>query len=70
MWARRLRASAPASSVTQPASTSGRRLRVSVEASIFMATARSPGRIGPSVSTCDSSEYCVVFSPHLAISAS
>ena len=43
--------------------TSGCRLRVSVDASISIAAARSPGRIGPSRSTCESSEYCVVFRP-------
>ena len=70
MVTRRLRPSAPEPSATQPAAINGLRLRVRVEASIVIACARSPGRIGPSLSTCDSSEYCVVFSPALASSRS
>ena len=44
---RRLRPSAPAPSSSQPAATSGCRLRVSVDASIFIARARSPGADRP-----------------------
>ena len=63
----RVRASGPALRSTQPAASSGFRLRVSVDGSIFSASARSTGRAGPSWSTVDSSEYCVVFSPAAAM---
>ena len=59
----RLRPSSPGPISTQPCASSGCRLRVSVEASSFMRRASSTGRIGPSRTTCDSSEYCVVFRP-------
>ncbi len=70
MLTSRLRPSSPAPSTTQPALISGFRLRVSVDASIVIVRARSPGRIGPSLSTVDSSEYWVVFRPHFASSSS
>ena len=60
---RRERPSSPAPISAQPLATSGCRLRVSVEASIAIAAARSLGRIGPRRSMCESSEYCVVFRP-------
>ena len=59
----RLRSSSPGPIVAQPAAISGCRLRVSVEASRFIARASSPGRTGPSRTIVLSSEYWVVFRP-------
>ena len=67
---RRLRASGPGSRASRPPATRGRRLRVRVEASTFIARARSTGRIGPSFTAYDSSEYWVPRSPVLPTSAS
>src|SRR5256885_1876395 len=63
MCTRRLRWSSPWPMRTQPASISGLRLRVSVEASMRMRRARSEGRTGLAASTWLSSEYCVMRSP-------
>mgnify|MGYP006992423902 CR=1 FL=1 len=40
-----------------------RRLKFHGPASSFMRAASSPGRTGPSSTTCESSEYCEFFSP-------
>ena len=66
----RLRPSSPGASCNQPAAIKSLRLRVNVEASIVIAAAKSPGRMGPRRCTLLSSEYCVVFSPALLSSAS